>query len=233
MESQPGLLLKSVDRIAVFPFIKWLGATKSGSARTWSMSAVVLSISVSLEPSITPEPFAAKIVEISVAVATPVRVELKFVGSVSRSVMAWTTASAVPLMSVRAEPLMVPVPLSASMEVMSVAFATPSRVELKSVGGTSRSLMAWTTSAAVPLISVRAEPSTPLWILSWWVISKAVGTWPPQPEPWTGAKPLKAMRCLSLSAFIDPVIDNDSLNTSVLPLYVFSFVCDVIPVVEL
>ena len=214
--------------------LKSAGVKKPMSARAWSISAAVPSMSVRAEPSMVPVPLAASRAVMSVASSAPAEsVELKSVGSESRSARAWVISAVEPLISVRATPLMNPPPLAALMEEMSVASTAPLRSELKLGGRTSRSVMAWTTSAAVPLISVRAEPSISLWILSWWVISKAVGTWPPQPEPWTGAKPLKAMRCLSLSAFIDPVIDNDSLNTSVLPLYVFSFVCDVIPVVEL
>ena len=46
-------------------------------------------------------------------------------------------------MAVRAEPLMVPVPLAASMAVMSVALTAPAEsVELKLVGSVSRSAMA-------------------------------------------------------------------------------------------
>ena len=46
-------------------------------------------------------------------------------------------------MAVRAEPLMVPVPLAASMVVISVASTAPAeRVELKLVGSVSRSVMA-------------------------------------------------------------------------------------------
>ena len=45
-------------------------------------------------------------------------------------------------MAVRAEPVMVPVPLAASMAVISVATATPVRVLLKLVGSVSRSVRA-------------------------------------------------------------------------------------------
>ena len=45
-------------------------------------------------------------------------------------------------MAVSAEPSMVPVPLAASMEVMSAAAAVPVRVELKLVGSVSESAMA-------------------------------------------------------------------------------------------
>ena len=45
-------------------------------------------------------------------------------------------------MAVRAEPSMVPVPLAASMAVISAASATPVSVELKLEGRGSRSAMA-------------------------------------------------------------------------------------------
>ena len=45
-------------------------------------------------------------------------------------------------MAVRAEPVMVPVPLAASMAVISVAVAAPVRVLLKLAGSVSRSVMA-------------------------------------------------------------------------------------------
>ena len=72
----------------------------------------------------------------STAVAAPaVKAEVKFVGSVSRSAIAWTTAAAVPLIAVIAAPFIVPAPpLAASSAVMAVAAKTPVRVALKLAG---------------------------------------------------------------------------------------------------
>ena len=97
----------------------------------------------------------------SVASAKPVKTELKVSGSVSISNRAWATSAAVPLISVRAEPSMVPVPLMASRVKMSEAFSTPSeRVELKLVGSTSRLAIAWKISAAEPSIPPMSLPSS-------------------------------------------------------------------------
>ena len=99
-------------------------------------------MSVRSAPSMVPVPLSVSMEEMSVAAAAPLRSESKLLGSESRSVMAWTTAAAVPSMSVRAEPSMVPLPLSVSMEEMSVALATPLRSESKLLGSESRSVMA-------------------------------------------------------------------------------------------
>ena len=49
--------------------------------------------------------------------------------------------------------------MAASIEVMSVASAAPVREESKEAGSVSSPSMAVTTAAAVPLMSVREEPS--------------------------------------------------------------------------
>ena len=98
-------------------------------------------MAVRAEPLMVPVPLAASIAVMSAASAAPAEsVELKLVGSVSRKPIALTIRSAVPLMAVRAEPSMVPVPFEASKTVMSSASAAPAAsVELKLVGSVSRS----------------------------------------------------------------------------------------------
>ena len=140
--------------------LKLIGLKAPRMTRAASISAVEPLISVRANPPMNPVPLAPSMREMSAASAAPLRSELKLGGGTSRSAMAWTTASAVPLISVRAEPSMVPVPLTASRAVMSVAFSAPAEsVELKLVGSESRSARAWLISAMVPSMPVRAEPS--------------------------------------------------------------------------
>ena len=95
-------------------------------------------MSVSAVPSMVPLPLTASRAVMSVAFSAPAEsVELKSVGSESRSASRYSAV--VPLMSVSAVPSMVPLPLTASRTVMSVAFSAPAGVELKSVGSESRS----------------------------------------------------------------------------------------------
>ena len=110
----------------------------------------------------------APVVELLIAISWArvgalVMLTSKWVGSVSRSVMACRTAAAVPLMSVREVPSMFPLPLADSMEEISVASATPLSLESKLTGSVSRAppLAARTPTAseALPLMSVRAVPS--------------------------------------------------------------------------
>ena len=76
-------------------------------------------------PSMEPLPFAASMEEMSVASAEPVSLESKLVGSVSRApplaARTATTSEASPLISVSEEPSMEPLPLTDSMELISVA----------------------------------------------------------------------------------------------------------------